>query len=116
MWPEEKQQLLDRLREKEFAGTLTSDEQEQLEQLFAELDREEEEALRPAMERSLQRERELDEEIARARRRIAAMEALAKGQERLRARAQSALDELLKEQEALQTEYERMAGEPMRAA
>lgn len=64
MWTDEKQRLLDSLREKEFAGTLTADEQRQLDLLFAEIEAEEEEMLRPAMERYDQRIAELQSECA----------------------------------------------------
>ena len=115
MWNEEKQQIFDDLREIEFARPLTDDERQQLEALFAELDQEEEEMLRPAMERSLRRERLLDEQIAEKRASIARLEVLAARQERLRARAQALLAELLKEQADIQAEYD-WAGETLRAA
>lgn len=108
MWTEEKQQLLDRLREKEFAGTLTSNEQEQLEQLFAEIDQEEAEMLRPAMER-------MDREIEAGKKEIEALEAenamveviLAK-REALLARVNEILAQFKAENQALQDEYERV--------
>lgn len=116
MWNEEKQHLFDGLREKEYAGTLTDEERQQLDELFAELDREEAELLRPAMERSLLREQALDAEIAQTRARLAALEALAERQAGLRARAEAVLAELRAEQKALQIEYEQTTSESRHAA
>ena len=75
MWTDDKQRLLDSLREKEFAGTLTVGEQQQLGSLFAEIEAEEEEMLRPAMERYDQRIAELQSECAEADSRNAALAA-----------------------------------------
>lgn len=79
MWTEEKQRQLNALREKEFAGTLTADEQEQLDLLFAEIDAEEEEMLRPAMER-------MDAEIEAGLKELARLQAENAARETLQAK------------------------------
>lgn len=132
MWTDEKQRQLDALREKEFAGTLTADEQEQLDLLFAEIDAEEEEMLRPAMERMEQECRQKQAEIARLERQNALRAALFEQQEQLFQRARAALQELQSgkerslpeavlqelqsENERLRSEYERVMAEEARIA
>jgi hypothetical protein len=114
MWNQEKQRLLDALREKEFADNLDGDEQRQLEQLFAEIDAEEEETLRPAMERYdrqiAELEKERDERLARNAERAA----LVARQEQLLIKARAYLNSLLSEQAALNSEYERISGKTSR--
>lgn len=83
MWTDEKQEQLDVLREKEFAGTLTANEQQQLELLFAEMDREEAERLRPALERMEQEHQQDQAEIARLQREKALLATLAAQEEQL---------------------------------
>lgn len=109
MWTDEKQQQLDALREKEFAGTLNADEQQQLEQLFAEIEAEEEEALRPALERYDQRIAELQQECEEAEARNAALAALAVRQQELLKQARAYLNSLLSEQAVLNAEHERLS-------
>lgn len=116
MWNENKQQQFDELRQRELAGPLTEEEQRQLAQLLEELDREDEAYLRPAFERSLQRQRELDTEIARKEARNAALAALAERQAQIQARARAQLEALCSEQAALDREYERTMGESLQAA
>ena len=127
MWTDEKQQQFDLLREKEFAGTLTADEHQQLELLFAELDAEEEEMLRPAMERMEQERQQQQAEIARLERQNALQAALLEQQEQLLCRAKAVLQELQggkeqslprtvwqelqSERERLRSEYERVMAE-----
>jgi len=114
MWTDEKQRQLDGLREKEFAGTLTADEQQQLEQLFAEIEAEEEELLRPARERNDQRIAELRNECAEADARNAALAAVAARQQELLTQARAYLNSLLAEQAIINAERERLAGKPAR--
>lgn len=59
MWNEDKQQRLDVLRVREAQGILTNEERAELEALFEELDMDEAEAMRPALERMQQRQAEL---------------------------------------------------------
>ncbi len=114
MWTDEKQQQLDALREKEFAGTLTADEQHQLQQLFAEIEAEEEEMLRPAMERYDQRIAELQHECAKAEARNAALAALAARQQELLAQARASLNSLLTEQATINAEREQLSRQSAR--
>ncbi|HEX5082973.1 MAG TPA: hypothetical protein VFY40_13080 [Blastocatellia bacterium] len=107
MWNEEKQQLLDKLREKEFAGTLTSDEQEQLEQLFAEIDQEEAVMLQPFFERSEIEQQQMRKEIERLKKKNAVLDAIIEQEEQLLKRAKAVVQELLSEKQRLRAEYER---------
>ncbi|MGH9832644.1 MAG: hypothetical protein ACREBD_13300 [Blastocatellia bacterium] len=116
MWDENKQQRFDELRDRKAHGSLTEEEQQQLELLSDELDCEDEAYLRPAFEHSQERQRDLDEEIARKERRNAALEALAERQAQLLARARAQLEALRREQAALNSEYERTMGESLHAA
>jgi hypothetical protein len=112
MWTDEKQQQLDALREKEFAGTLTADEQQQLESLFAEIDAEEAEMLRPAMERMDAEIKAGKKELAKLRAENAARETLLAKRAALVKRAQELLTQLQAENQAIQAEYERAIGQP----
>jgi len=116
MWTEEKQRQLDALREKEFAGTLTADEQQQLELLFAEMDREEAEMLRPALERMEQEHQQDQAEIARLQKEKALLATLAAQEERLLQRATVVLQEVQSEKARLRAEYERALSELSRVA
>ncbi len=110
MWNEEKQLLLNDLREKEFAGTLTGDEQQQLEALFAEIDAEEEEMLRPTMERMNAEIAAGQNELARLEMENAARQTLHAKRAALLARAQELVAQLQAEDRALQAEYEMAVG------
>ncbi|MEP7338332.1 MAG: hypothetical protein ABI977_11410 [Acidobacteriota bacterium] len=114
MWTEEKQRLLDSLREKEFAGILTSDEQQQLDLLFTEIDAEEEEMLRPAMERYDQRISKLEKERAALQAQNAERATLVARQEQLLTKARTYLNSLLSEQAVINSEYERISGKTSR--
>lgn len=106
MWTDEKQQRLDTLREKEFAGTLSADEHQQLESLFAELDAEEAQVLRPAIKR-IERQHQHDQaEIARLQKKKELLAALAEQEELLLQRARSVLQEVQSEKARLRAEYE----------
>jgi len=112
MWDEKKQQQFDELRHRKLDGSLTEEEQRQLELLSEELDREDEAYLRPAFEHSHERQQELDAEIARKEARNAALEVLAERQAQLLAQ----LESLRREQAAINSEYERTMGESLHAA
>jgi hypothetical protein len=124
MWNDEKQRQLDALREKEFAGTLTADEQQQLELLFAEIEAEEEEMLRPAMERMERECQQKQAEIARLKRKNDLLADLAAQREQLLQRARAALQEFQNDKtrlpsntflQELQSEHERLCSEYERA-
>jgi predicted nuclease with TOPRIM domain len=112
MWTDEKQRQLDALREKEFAGILTADEQQQLELLFAEIDAEEAEMLRPAMERMDAEIEAGEKELARLQVENAARETLLAKRAALVKRAQELLTQLQAENHAIQAEYERAVRQP----
>ncbi|MEP7337461.1 MAG: hypothetical protein ABI977_06930 [Acidobacteriota bacterium] len=116
MWTEEKQRQLDALREKEFAGMLTAVEQQQLELLFAQMDREEAERLLPAMELMEQEHRQDEAEIARLQRKKALLVTLAAQEEQLLQRAKTVLQEVQSEKPRLRAEYELALAELSRAA
>ena len=107
MWTEEKQHRMDELRAKKFAGTLAAEEQQELEKFFAELEAEEAELLRPAMDR-------LDTEIKARRKELAILQAEKAAREillvkraALLARTQELVAQIQAEDRALQAEYER---------
>lgn len=106
MWTDHKQQQLDALRKKEFAGTLSADERQQLEMLFAEMDQEETESLRPAMERMEQEHRQDQAEITRLQREKELLAKLAAQEEQLLQRAKTVLQEVQSEKARLRAEYE----------
>ena len=116
MWDENKQQRFDELRQQKLGGSLTEEEQRQLEMLSEELDREDEAYLRPAFEHSLERQQDLDAELARKEARSAALEVLAERQAQLLSQAWAQLESLRREQAALNSEYERTMGESLHAA
>ena len=107
MWIEEKQRQFDALREKEFVGTLTVDEQQELNQFFAELDAEEAKMLRPAMERMEQERIERQSEIADLQQKNALLAKLAEQEEQLLQRARAVMQEVHNEQMRLRADYER---------
>ncbi|HMV50883.1 MAG TPA: hypothetical protein PLD20_12450 [Blastocatellia bacterium] len=116
MWTDEKQRLLDSLREKEFAGTLTTEEGRRLELLFAEMDQEEEESLRPAFEHMNREHQEHQAEINRLQREKELLAALAAQEEGLLRRARATLQEVQREKAQLRAEYERALSELSRVA
>ena len=116
MWSEEKQHLLNSLREKEFAGTLTSDEQQQLDQLFSEIDAKEREMLKPFFERSEKEQNQMQQEIERLRKKNTVLTTIATQEEQLLRRAKAVLQELLSEQQRLRAERERTLHEESPAA
>jgi hypothetical protein len=113
MWNDAKQQQLNELRDREQEGTLTKVERETLEQLHHELEQEEWDALRPAIERLRTEQKNLYEECGRLRVRNAVLAALAERQEDLLSRGRVQLADLLSEHEALKAEYERVTGQPL---
>ncbi len=94
MWNQEKQQRLDTLRSREAQGTLLDVERAEMEALFAELDTEEAEAMRPALDRIQQRQAELYAEKKRLEVDAAQLEHIVNEQEQLLADARSYLAHL----------------------
>ncbi|NOT62620.1 MAG: hypothetical protein HOP19_20635 [Acidobacteria bacterium] len=116
MWTEDKQKQFDALREKECAGTLNADEQAQLDAFFAELNAEEAELLRPAMERMAQERQQQEAEIARLHRQKGLLADLAAQEERLLQRAQAVLQEVQTEKVRIRSEYALALAEEARVA
>ncbi len=116
MWDEQKQQRFDELRDRKPDGSLTAEEQRQLELLSAELDSEDEAYLRPAFEHAREHQQALEAESAQTEARTAALALLAEQQAQLLTRAQAQLDALRHEQAALNRAYERAMGESLHAA
>lgn len=116
MWTKQKQQQLDLLREKEFADTLPASERQQLEMLFAEMDQEETQSLRPAMERMGQEHWRDQAEITRLRKEKELLAALAAKEEQLLQRAKTVLQEVQREKAQLRAEYENALAGLSRAA
>jgi CTP-dependent riboflavin kinase len=103
MWDDGKQSQLNALREKEEQGTLSADEKQELEALYAELDAEESERLRPALERT-------DEELAEQQQHNAQLAALVEKRKQLLARMDSQIAEWLNEHERLKAEAAQLVG------
>lgn len=108
MWDDKKQIRFDELRQCEFGQPLSTMEREELAELIAELDREEEQLLAPAVERALQEQAELRQALQQATEANASLAQVVQRRERLRERAQAQLTELLREHQALQDEYQRV--------
>jgi len=83
MWNQEKQQRLDALRVREAEERLPEEERAELETLFAELDAEEAEALRPALERMQHQQTELLAEKKHLRAEAVQLERIIHAQEQL---------------------------------
>ncbi|MDQ3013112.1 MAG: hypothetical protein M3X11_20700 [Acidobacteriota bacterium] len=115
MWNENQQQRFDELRQRKLDGSLSEEEQRQLELLSEELDREDAAYLRPAFEHSCQRQQDLDAEIAQKEARNALLAELAERERELLQRAHEQLEALRREQEMLRREYEHAMGEPLHA-
>ncbi|MFN0111451.1 MAG: hypothetical protein ACKVZH_21515 [Blastocatellia bacterium] len=107
MWTDEKQQLLDTLREKQ---QLTESEKLLLDSLFSEIEAEEEQLLRPAAERSERRISELQKECDEKDVRNNALAALTIKQQELLVQARTYLNNLMSEQAVINAERERLLG------
>ena len=103
MWDETKQARLQALQDKEEQGTLGTDEELELEGLYAELDAEETARLRPGIAG-------MDQQIGALQQRNGQLEALIEQRQALLARMQSQVAEWLKEHERLQTATARLVG------
>lgn len=110
MWNKEKQQRLDALRLREAQGALLDVERTEMRALFAELDAEEAEAMRPALERMQQRQAELYADKKRLEEDAAQLERIVNEQEQLLVDARSYLAHLRSKRAALADEYRRITG------
>ena len=116
MWDDTKQQQLNYLRQRELEGTLTTKESLVLDSLLRELEQEEWEHLRPALERLQTDQLPLRKALGQVRPQNAVLAVLLQRQENLLARARAHLVELLGEHEVLKAEYERITGHPLSAS
>jgi len=116
MWNQEKQQRLDALRVREAQEVLSETERAELEALFAELDADEAEAMRPALERMQHQQTELLAEKKHLRAEAAQLERIANAQEQLLAEAGAYLFDLRTKRIALATEYHRITGRELAAS
>lgn len=113
MWDAAKQQQLNELQRREEQGILSNEERDTLEALLYELEQQEWDTLRPALERLRAEQKQLQEEYGRVRSQNAALAALAERQEDLLKRARVQLAGLLSEHEALKSAYERVTGQSL---
>ncbi|MCI0487046.1 MAG: hypothetical protein L0229_10655 [Blastocatellia bacterium] len=107
MWDTIKQQQLNELLQREQETALTDGERRTLEQLLYELEQEEWNSLRPALDRMRQEQAQLQEKRASLQTQNALLAALAERQTDLLARARVQLASLLSEHALLKSEYER---------
>jgi hypothetical protein len=105
-----RQQRLDALRLREARGILTEAERAELEALFAVLDAEETEVLRPALERIQGRQAELQREKEQLEAEAAQLERVVREQEQLLVEARSFLDQMRTRRAALAAEFQRITG------
>ena len=105
MWDTTRQQQLDDLRQRE---QLTAEEQQILEQLLHELEQAEWTTLRPALNQLRQEYATLQEACRHVQTQNSALAELAERYADLLARAQTQLNDLISEHEALRVEYERV--------
>jgi hypothetical protein len=108
MWDATKQQQLDDLRRRADHGALTADEQQTLDQLFAELEQQEWIALRPALDTLRGEQTLLQADLGHLQAQNAILSALTERYTDLIARARVQLAGLADEREALRAEYDRV--------
>lgn len=108
MWNEQKSRRLDELRREEARRALTEAEQAELGGLFGELDAEEEQALRPALDRLAQDAEHLRAEKVRAEAWARELERVVEQQEKLLAEARAYAGRLRLRRAALADEVRRL--------
>jgi hypothetical protein len=109
----DRQQRLDALRLQEAQGDLNEAERAELDALFAALDAEEAEAMRPALQRMQERQAELRREREQLAAEAAQLERVVHEQEELLADARSYLEQLRAKRAALADEYQRITGQEL---
>lgn len=107
MWDDDMQQRLDALQRRGEQRTLTDDEQQQADSLGQQLEHAEWTMARHAMERLRDEQAQLQAELNQVRARSALLVALAERYADLLERARMQLTGLVREREALRTDYER---------
>jgi len=107
---------LDALRMREAEGTLTQKERAERDAIFAELDAEEAEALKPARKKSQQLQAKLLEEKAELQSTIAKLQAIVNEEEQLLDDARSYLAQLRSKRAVLADKYHRLTGHELAGA
>lgn len=105
-----RQQRLDGLRVREVQGILTGSERAEMEALFAELDAEEAEAMRPAREQQQRERAALQQQKDALAARAAQLERILTDQQQLLVEARAYLRQLRTRRAALADEYRRLTG------
>jgi uncharacterized protein (DUF3084 family) len=113
---ERRQQRLDLLRIHQAQGILTDLERAEMKALFAELDAEEAEAMRPALEHRQEEQAALQQEKEALAARAAHLERILADQKQLLAEARSYLLQLRTRRAALADEYRRATGSKLPAS
>ena len=108
MWDAAKQQQLDELRARADQGALPPDERRTLDQLLAELEQQEWNVLRPALDALRQEQGQLQADLGHLQAQNAVLSALTERYADLIARARMQLAGLADEREALRAEYDRV--------
>jgi hypothetical protein len=109
-WTEQKSQRFQALRRAEAHGALTDTDHAELEALFAELDADEADALRPAFERMDAEDAELEAKTNTLEAEAGELARIAQEEERLLVEARSYLERLEQRSAALAEDYRRVTG------
>ncbi|WP_437552605.1 hypothetical protein WME97_15050 [Sorangium sp. So ce367] len=115
-WNDEKSRRFQALRAAEARGTLTDPERAELFRLFEDLDAEEADALRPAMELAVARAEDLAEQKAQLESQADALARIVAEQEGLLADATAYLQKLREKNAALAEDYRRLMGHDLAPA
>jgi len=110
MWNQEKQERLDTRRVREAQGIQSETERAELSALFAELNAEEAEALRPAIERMQHQHTDLLAEKKSLQAEVGQLERIVNTQEQLLAESRAYLLGLRTKRTALAEDYRRITG------
>ena len=116
MWNDEKSRRFDHLRREQAHRALTEAEQADLASLVAELDAEEVQALKPALDRLTREADELRARKAQVEAHARELERIVEQQERLLAEAHAYAERLRKTRNALADEFQRVRTSAAQAA
>jgi hypothetical protein len=110
-WNETKQSRFDELRMRELAGTITPAEQTELSQLINMLETEEVELLAPALQKTQDRQHELQEKLDQKQREAEQLTRLLQQQEQLISDARRWIKEFETRHSQIQQTYDELLGE-----
>ncbi len=108
MWDDTKQRRLDHLRLREQTGELSLDEQKILDQLIAELEEDEWATFQPVLSQHRETQQKFQADLQQLQEQNTALASLADRYVLLVERARRELSGLIKEQESLRAEYDRV--------